>query len=161
MSHVRTEADAEKDQSPIKETAMHNLNTSDIENICRKLKSAFQGVLSWRWEDRFETVLAQIRMEKKESVREVLERDLMTVWNSTNITTAPETVQAVIRQLGGLMAGQMLFTSDPSKDAFIFCAWWPWGDGETISVRIAPAFRNGSDSESGELMQQFKSWLEV
>ena len=141
---------------------MHNLNTSDIEDICRKLMNAFQGVLSWEWEDRFEAVLAKIRVDKKDNVREILERHFIHVWDKANIDKASDTLQPVITQLGGLMAGQLLFTSDTEKDVFIFCAWWPWGDGETISVRIAPACcRKQSESEEGELIQQFKGWFEM
>ena len=138
---------------------MHDLNTSDIEDICRKLMDACQGVLSWEWDSRFESVLAKISADKKDRVHEVLKRYLTTVWDRTNIDKASGTVQTVIDQIGGLMSGQLLFTSDPEKDAFVFCAWWPWGDGKTISVRIAPACRNQSGSEEGELIRQFKGWF--
>ena len=148
-----------KDEPPTKETAMHELNTSDMEDICRQLTDALQGVLSWQWDNRFEAVLAQIKTDKKESVREVLERSLIHAWDKANIDKASDTVQAVIRQLGGLMAGQLLFTSDPAKDAFLFCAWWPWGDGETISVRIAPACSSQSHSGKGSLVAEFKGWF--
>jgi uncharacterized phage-associated protein len=138
---------------------MHDLNTSDIENISKKLMNEFRGVLSWEWDNRFKTVLATISTDKKDSVREVLERCLINVWDSANIDKASDTIQTVIDQLGGLMSGQLLFTSDPEKDAFIFCAWWPWGDGKTISVRIAPVFKIQSDSEMAERAQIFKSWF--
>jgi hypothetical protein len=138
---------------------MHDLSTSDIENICRKLMNEFQGVLSWEWESRFEAVLAKMSVDKKDSVREVLERCLVNVWDSASKDKASDSVQAVISQLGGLMPGQLLFTSNSDKDVFIFCAWWPWGDGETISVRMAPVCRNQSGSEEGELIQQFKGWF--
>jgi len=138
---------------------MHDLNTSDIEDICKKLMAEFQGVLSLEWDSRFESVLAKISTDKKDSVREVLERCLINLWDSTNIDKASDTIQAVIDQLGGLMSGQLLFTSDSEKDAFIFCAWWPWGDGKTISVRIAPVFKIQSDSEMAERTRIFKSWF--
>ncbi len=140
---------------------MQDLHTSDIEDICRELMNAFQGVLSWQWESRFEAVLAQISVDEKDSVREVLERCLINAWDSTNIDKASDTVQAVISQLGGLMSGQLLFTSDPEKDALIFCAWWPWGDGQTISIRIAPVFKIQSDSEIAERTRIFKSWFGI
>jgi hypothetical protein len=139
---------------------MQDLNTSDIEEICRELMNGLQGVLSWEWENRFEAVLAKISVDNKDRVREVLERCLIHVWDKANIDKTPDSLQAVITQLGGLMPGQFLFTSDPEKDVFIFCAWWPWGDGNTISVRIAPACcRKQSEAEEGELIQQFKGWF--
>ncbi len=140
---------------------MHNLNTSEIEDICRKLMSAFQGVLSWEWENRFEAVLAKISVDKKDSVREILERYFIHVWDKANIDKASDTLQPVITQLGGLMSGQLLFTSDPNQDAFIFCAWWPWGDGKTISIRVAPSYEKLLDSEKTKQTQLFKDWFGI
>ena len=34
------------------------------------------------------------------------------------------------------MAGQLLLTSAPSDGVGIYCAWWPWGNGKTISIRL-------------------------
>ncbi|UCF86855.1 MAG: hypothetical protein JSV71_05060 [Nitrospiraceae bacterium] len=107
---------------------MDDLNVSELENVCKELLSAFQGILSWQWDSRFETVLAAFRGDNKDRVREILERHLNNVWESSNIGKAHEIVQVINNQFGGLMSGQLLFTTDPNQDFFIFCPWWPWGD---------------------------------
>jgi hypothetical protein len=140
---------------------MSDINKLDLENACRELLSAFQGVLSWKWDSRFETALAEFGVENKQGVREILERYLGTAWDSSNIDKAPDAVSMIINYLGGLMSGQLLFTSDPNQDAFIFCAWWPWGNGKTISVRVAPFCEKLSDSEKAELTKLFKGWFEM
>lgn len=137
---------------------MHDLNKSDFENVCRELLSAFQGVLSWQWESRFEVALAEFSLNDKDKVRAILERYLNIAWDSSSIGRAPDNVQKIASYLGGLRSGQLLFTSDPNQDAFIFGAWWPWGDGQTISIRIAPSDKRLSDSEMAELIKQFKGW---
>ena len=137
---------------------MHDLNKSDLENVCRELLSAFQGVLSWQWESRFETALAEFSVDNKDKVRAILERYLNIAWDSSSIGKAPDNVQKIASYLGGLRSEQLLFTSDPNRDAFIFGAWWPWGDGQTISIRIAPSDKRLSDSEMAELIKQFKGW---
>ena len=137
---------------------MHDLNKSDFENVCRELLSAFQGVLSWQWESRFETALAEFSVDNKDKVRAILERYLNIAWDSSSIGRAPDNVQKIASDLGGLRSGQLLFTSDPNQDAFIFGAWWPWGDGQTISIRIAPSDKRLSDPEMAELIKQFKGW---
>jgi hypothetical protein len=138
---------------------MHDLNKSDLENICREFLSAFQGVLSWKWDSRFETVLAEFSVGNKDRVRAILERYLSIAWDSSTIGNAPDIVLMIDSHLGGLMSGQLLFTSDPNQDAFIFCAWWPWGDGKTISIRVAPFDKRLSDSEMAELIKLFKGWF--
>jgi len=98
-------------------------------------------------------------VDNKDSVHAILERYLNTAWNSTNIDNAPEIVQMVISHFGGLRPGQLLFTSDPNQDAFIFGVWWPWGDEKTISLRIAPTGKTLSNSKLAELITLFKDWF--
>jgi hypothetical protein len=114
-----------------------NLKKSDLEKISRKLLSASRGVLSWKWDHRFEAFLAEFSSDKRDEFRSILERDFSNVWDSSNIREAPDIVKMFNNRFGGLRPGQLLFTTDPSQDVFICGAWWPWGDGRTISLRIA------------------------
>jgi hypothetical protein len=68
----------------------------------------------------------------------------------------PDTVGVIKDDLGGLMAGQILFTSDPNRGVVLFCAWWPWGNGEKISIRIGLWSKQLTDAEYAENLQQLK-----
>ena len=138
---------------------MNDLNSSDVEIVCRELLNSFQGVLSWRWDRRFETVLAEFGVESKENIRASLERSLGNVWDSSNVGNAPDRVRAIDSHLGGLWPEQLLFTSDPSCNALIFCTWWPWGDGKAISIRIG--LSDNQPSERAEQIQSFKGWFGI
>jgi hypothetical protein len=140
---------------------MQDLNKLDLENVCKELLNAFQGIFSWKWDSWFETVLAEFGVDNKDSTRAILERYLGSIWDSSNIGKAPEIVQMVNSNLGGLRSGQLLFTSDQSRDAIIFCAWWPWGDGKTISIRIAPLYMKLLESEKAEQTQLLKRWFGI
>ena len=140
---------------------MTNQNKSDIENICRELSSAFKGTLIWKWDDRFETVLTEFGIDKKDAIRAILERHLSVTWDSANVGNAPDIVRTIESHFGGLWPGQLLFTSDPKREALIFGTWWPWGDGKKISIRIGPAYRTLTDSKRDEKIQQFKAWFGV
>ncbi len=140
---------------------MSDSNKSDVENVCRELVHALQGVLSWQWDGRFETVLAEFGVDNKENVRAILERCLSMTWDNSNIATAPDSVRRINVRVGTLRSGQFLFTSDPNRDAFVFGAWWPWGNGETISLRVAPSYKKLSDSETAAKIQLFKGWFGV
>jgi len=138
-----------------------DLNELHIEKVSKELANAFQGILSWKWDRRFETVLAEFSVDKKESVRAILERCLGATWDSANVGNAPDIVRAIESHFGGLWPGQLLFTSDPKRDALIFGSWWPWGDGKEISIRIGPSYRTLPDSKRDEKIQLFKSWFGV
>lgn len=140
---------------------MHDPNKSGIENDCKELFTVFQGVLAWKWDGRFETVLAEFGADKKGSIRPILERYLSIPWDISNIGKAPDIVRTVNNNLGGLRSGQLLFTSDPNRDALTFCAWWPWGDGKTISIRIAPFYKELLASEKAGRIQLLKGWFGI
>ena len=140
---------------------MQDLKQSDLEGVCRELLSEFQGILSWKWDSRLETVLAEFGVDDKDSIRAILERYLGITWDSSTIDNAPDIVQMINGNLGGLMSGQLLFTSDPDRGAFIFCAWWPWGDGKTISIRLSPSYKTPYDSEEAEQIQLFRGWFGI
>ncbi len=137
------------------------MNQSGLENECKELLREFQGALSWKWDSRFETVLAEFGVDKKDSIRAILQRCLGTTWDSSNVDSAPDAVRMIDSHLGGLRSSQLLLTSDPNKDDFIFCAWWPWGDGKTISIRIGPAYKELLGSEKAEKIQLFKGWFGI
>jgi hypothetical protein len=135
---------------------MHDLNQTELENYCKELASAFKGSLSWKWDSRFDTVLADFGTDKKNGVRAILDQYFSNAWASANIGKAPDAVQRINRDLGKLRSGQLLFTTDPQQDTFIFCAWWPWGDGKTTSIRVAPYYKELSDSGKAEKTQKLK-----
>ena len=140
---------------------MNDLNQSDIETICKQLLDEFRGILSWKWDDLIGTILAEFSADKEEDVRAILEKFLLISWDSSNINTAPQIVQTLGKHLGGLRPTQLLFSSDPSHDAFVFLAWRPWGNGMTISLRIAPFDKNFSKPVENKLIEQLKVWAEI
>jgi hypothetical protein len=46
------------------------------------------GILSWKWDSRFETVLAEFGVDVNDSVRAALQRHLSMLWDSASIATA-------------------------------------------------------------------------
>ena len=140
---------------------MDDPNLSGPESDCKELGGVFQGVLLWKWDSRFETVWSEFGADKKDLVRAFLERYLRLTWDSSNIGKAPDIVQTIDSRLGRLRTGQLLFTSDPSLDTLIFCAWWPWGDGKAISIRIAPSYKKLSESKKAEKIRLLKGWFGI
>lgn len=115
--------------------------------ICRDLAAALSADLAWKWDGRFGTVLAEFPLESKASVLEILDRYMVDRWDSVSIEDAPEAAKKVKAHLGGLMAGQLLLLSDSKGDSLVYCAWWPWGNGLTISIRIG-IFGGASDQDA-------------
>ncbi len=128
-----------------------------LENMCADIIDNFQGELKWQWDGRFNTVLIEFATDYNEKVLSVINRHLSNKWNSANIEEAPDIVQVISAKMGSLRAGQTLFTSDPDQNALLFCAWWPWGNGSKVSIRLAPCYENLSDNDMAEQVTQLKN----
>ena len=116
------------------------------EDACSALVEALQAHLSWEWDSRFETALAQISSAEKNKIGATLEKHMGTAWDSVTIDAAPEKLRHLISRLGGIMPGQLLYAVGLPEDGIAFCAWWPWGNGQTISIRF------GTNSEGSALL---------
>jgi hypothetical protein len=140
---------------------MHDSNESEMENKCKELLGAFQDILSWKWDNRFEAALAEFDTADQDKVHATLRQHFNMAWDNSTIHKAPRTVQKVNGYLGKLRSGQLLFTSDTDRAAYIYCAWWPWGNGQTISIRIAPCYKKLPDPDKAEKISQFRDWFGI
>ncbi len=108
-----------------------------IEKACEELIKAFDGVLTWKWDDHFEAFLTEFTTETQDNVVSILEKHLNMTWDNASIEGAPGIIKSNAKYFGSLRQGQLLFTTAPESSNHIIAAWWPWGNGQTISVRIA------------------------
>ena len=140
---------------------MLNESVKALENSFRDLAAAFCGKIEWKWDGRFKTALGEFSADMKDEVLGLLEQYLVSTWDSSSLSDAPDVVQQVSKNLGGLMSGQLLLLSDLNKAAFIFCAWWPWGSGTKISIRLAPFSKDLSDEDAAALTTIFRGWFKI
>ena len=132
-----------------------------LETKFRDLANAFRGMIEWKWDGRFETAVGEFPVDMKDEVLGILQKHLVSTWDSSNVSEAPDVVQEITRNLGGLMCGQLLLLSDSRQPAVIFCAWWPWGSGAKISIRIAPYSKDLSDEDASALTTVFRGWFKI
>lgn len=138
---------------------MSDYDSSNLEQTCRDLFKAFEPILTWKWDDRFETVLAEFKVQDQDRVTRILQNPMGHVWDTDNYKKAPKIVNLIIDFFGGIQPGQKLFTSKADADDILIGAWWPWGNGETISIRLGVYIQSLSDDENRELTLEFKGWF--
>lgn len=127
-----------------------------IEQEGKDLYAALRDLLVWKWDGAFESVLAEFSATDQDQIRSVLEQKLSIVWDASIIDDAPQNILLVKEALGGLRSEQLLFTSNSNRNSFLIGAWWPWGNGETISIRIAPFHTDISDEDDARCTAAFK-----
>jgi hypothetical protein len=128
-----------------------------LEDKIQELLTCFRGVLDWKWDGRFRTALAEFPVDQKDAILGGLEQSLVSAWDSARVREAPTVVQEIARSLGGLMSGQLLLLTDPAQPALLFCAWWPWGNGQRVSIRLAPFNRELAQDEAARLLADFRT----
>lgn len=111
-------------------------STFDTKAFFKTLSDALTGLMIWSWDDRYDTVVGEFKRQHAEKVIDVLDRNFTAMWDPAVIETASEIEREVNRQLGGIEAGQALYTTDPNVGNIAFCAWWRWSDGKHFSLRI-------------------------
>jgi hypothetical protein len=140
---------------------MFNYNTTRLEKDCSLLISTLGKTLTWKWDDRFETVLAEFSVTDKEKIHMGLTRHMGKIWAHDQDASPPRIVQTIIDYFGGLNPGQTLLTSDPNQEGLLLCAWWPWGNGKTISIRLGVFADSLSDPDNEELTRRFRGWFGI
>ena len=66
---------------------MLEYDTSLLEKRCQWLIQAFGEKMTWKWDNRFETILAEFNVAEMEKVKELLSSQMDIVWNQDNGST--------------------------------------------------------------------------
>jgi hypothetical protein len=103
--------------------------------------------------------MAEFSSDDTDKVNDVMRQYLSNTWDISSINEAPEIAHLVNDKLGSLKKGQLLLASDTDQDACLLCAWWPWGNGGKVSIRVIPTCRRVDDEDIAELRSVFKSWF--
>ncbi|MDH5737767.1 MAG: hypothetical protein OEZ23_05620 [Gammaproteobacteria bacterium] len=131
------------------------------EDICTGITRETGEHLYWQWDNRFDTALAQFNITDESVIRAVLDRYLSVQWDSSAANSAPVNIQNVLSRLGGLKGGQLFWTSSAEADEYVYCAWWPWGNGEKISIRLAPAWLHTQNETPENDVHMVMRWFGI
>jgi hypothetical protein len=107
-----------------------------FKQVCTSICSSVPTSYHWQWDTRFNVALVVIDKRDMPVVLPLISQKFNQTWNDANIDTAPSVIMDVINDNFGIQPGQILFNSDDKNDLILLAAWWPWGNGVNISLRI-------------------------
>lgn len=93
----------------------------------------------WSWDPRLSCVTSSFTTEQEPAARTATALALQNEWNTTTIARAPQALRDVAERSGGVRAGQLVLSTGPITGLLLYGLWWPWGDAETISLRVGLA----------------------
>ena len=131
----------------------------ELERVCKDMLDQLNDDLPWQWDGRFDTVMAELGDNLMDTVQSTLKKHFENIWDSSSIAAAPEIVLQLTESFSELMPGQLLFTSNPEMEAVVFCAWWPWGRGDRVSIRIATFYPGEAGVTKDEQIEKLRTWF--
>ena len=129
-----------------------------LEATCRGLVSG-SGTLTWSWDGRFGAALATFPARDAASVEALLGSHFPLRIDAGNLRKAPDCVRNLAKSIGGVRSDQWLYSTDPALEVLVVGAWWPWGGGQTISIRMFPVENGLPRGERDAFTTAFRSWF--
>lgn len=132
-----------------------------LEASCRSLVERGEGLFSWEWDGRFGTALTTFESDRSDDVRALVDPLLPVSRVSRTMAEAPQLVQRIANVFGGLRGGQELLLSSEQGAPLLVGAWWPWGGGKTISLRIKLIVLGLDADGKDQMFKDFRAWFGI
>jgi hypothetical protein len=93
----------------------------------------------WSWDSRLSCCTSSFTTEQEPQARQATQLAMQQEWNSATIARGPQGLRDVVERAGGIRQGQLALSTGPVNGLLVFGLWWPWGDAETVSLRVGLA----------------------
>jgi len=130
-----------------------------IEEMFRDLSEDSRELLNWDWDSRFGAVVTSFSKEDEDAVFSLLKKHFDEEYDNNGISEAEKDVQKLATSFGGVRAGQKLFIRKDDDTFIVFGAYWPWGNGSTVSLRIGIKVSDNITATDLELARMVKNWF--
>jgi hypothetical protein len=132
---------------------------SEIESCCKGIITETSGLLTWEWDDYIGAFLATFPPDLAPQIETICDKYFVSRWGTASLDKIPPSVLAIADSLGGLRNTQRLLVTRPGEFVMAYGAWWPWGDGKTISLRIGLVTDKVPEHAKDEFFKEFSEWF--
>ena len=137
------------------------LNEQIYESFHRVLSDVRQQVdedIFWNWDGRLQAAVLVVKTANSRILNESLASSFENRWDIESIQGAPGHVREVVEALSGLRERQFIYTNSPTESgSMLYAAYWPWTNGDLISVRVSMLLKDRqslSSEQQIELLNQ-------
>lgn len=103
-----------------------------------KMKSTWP-TRGWSWDPRLMCCTSSFTVEQEPQARKATASALQNEWTASTISRGPQQLRDVVERAGGVRQGQLVLSTGPVSGLIVYGLWWPWGDAETVSLRVGLA----------------------
>jgi hypothetical protein len=112
---------------------------SHQENISQQGKQVIEALsplVKWKYDEFHKVMLAEFSVDKQDQVMFALKQVLPVCWDAKTIKKASPQIKHYAGSFAKLTKSQQLLAESEHERPNIMVAWWPWGHGATVSVRV-------------------------
>jgi hypothetical protein len=113
-------------------------------------------MVKWQYNDFHQVMLAEFSVDKQQQVMAALQQILPCRWDVQSIKKASGEIKHRAGFFAKLSKSQQLLSADLHTQPKYMVAWWPWGHGATVSVRLFLTNTNAYQAKTG-LLQRFSA----
>ncbi len=132
---------------------------AEIESCCKGIVAETTGLVTWEWDDYIGAFLATFPPDLVPQIETICDKYFVSSWGTASLDKIPPSVLAIADSLGGLRNTQRLLVTRPGEFVMAYGAWWPWGDGKTISLRIGLVTDKVPEHAKDEFFKEFSEWF--
>ena len=107
-----------------------------IQTYGKDVIEALSLIVKWKFDDFHKVMLAEFSVDKQDQVLFTLQQVLPVSWDVKTIKKSPDEVKHYAGAFFKLVKHQKLFSTNIERHPKVMVAWWPWGHGATVSVRL-------------------------
>jgi len=134
---------------------------SKMKDLCQRIRGEIHPSLAWDWDERFHVARMVLTLGQSKDVYSFMLKEFAENWVAESLPQAPDLIQRLADQIFGLRHGQLLFTMNNRSLIIVFAAWWPWEDGQNISLRIGMRPVEGSHHTEADLEKMLREWFTI
>ena len=97
---------------------------------------ALSPLVKWQYNDFHRVMLAEFSVDKQQQVMATLQQILPCQWDAKTIKKAPHEIHHRAGFFAKLIKNQQLLSQELHSQPKFMVAWWPWGHGATVSIRL-------------------------
>ena len=136
---------------------MSAANEKSTSELSQNLREKLSPLISeWQWEERFCALQGAFSSDKSEAVQAILNEYFAQTWTHKSLKKASEDTKKQAGAFASLSKTQCLYSESEATN--LLAAWWPWGHGATVSVRLFEAYSTQWQEKRG-LLTKLTSWF--
>lgn len=132
-----------------------------FQSICLGVKKTFSDK-AWDFDSRFNSLLIVLDHHGMKSMMRALDDEFSEKWDSASIKKASKAIKKLVKSLYGIEHGQFIYSDEnEDHDLALFAAWWPWGNGDSVSLRISIFSPEKNIIDSIDVKKYLVEWFDL